>query len=287
MKLDILKELLYISPSSFMAWENCNYFHYLRKLSGIKFPPWTQTKNAAFGTVFDVVVKSAVSTKKNWPYDRKKAWGGLAITTGMAQLIPDAIAAAKIYNQTGLGLKVTSVDPVIEPMLHNDIPIFGYLDAIRSGIPFDWKTTGYSTNYQASPKPGYRICHNLSNGTIWKHEHKKYGMYLEEIDIGWATQALFYSWMIGNETPGMIVHQLVIGPKRMLLAEYAAKVGPEFIQQTEEKLAQMWEMSGSGEMEDPIPEPSKCKRFNQWCEAAIYCDFWGVWRDDYLAQEKK
>jgi len=283
MKLEIKKQLPYISPSAYMAWENCEYFHYLRKLAGLKFPRQPQSDAAAVGTVFDICVKSYMAKQLGEVIDREKLWKNLEITSSQSGVIKAGIELWKLYYKSEafhrMKTMVTSVDLKCETE-HNGIPIFGYPDAQTRIDPFDWKTSGYNATYTRSPNPGYSICYNLSEGGVWKTMHKRCGEPLDKLNYAWAVQCLFYSWMLDVPTPGGVIHQLIFQPNRILCAVLDARISDECIEKTEKGIARMWEQSLSGDFDYPTPGDRICKSYGQWCEAACHCDYHMEWLKD-------
>lgn len=283
MLLPINKELPYISPSSYMAWENCNYYHYLRKLSGKPFPEEFQTEAAALGTVFDCCIKSFLCKQKSLTINRQALWENVRIVSELQHVIKEGVDLFKLYHSAPPAIEVaksiTGVDlQAADYCKYLGIPIFGYPDACIGKIPFDWKTIGYNSTYQRSPTPGYKFCYDLTNRCMWKGQHARYGEPLDKLNPSWGTQCLFYSWMFGNTTsPAGMIHQIIYQPSRILLAVYLGEISKERIEEVNTRIQEMWEQSLDGLIPDPIANAHTCIKYKQVCQAATYCHFYEDW----------
>lgn len=266
-----------------MAWENCNYYHYLRKLSGQQLPSEPSFVSPAIGTVFDICCKSWFATHHKLPIDRKALWENVNVAPEHSFAIKEGRDLFKKYVRSHAFPKdsITNVDFVDPPVCQFKIsptlvvPIFGYLDAAAGLIPFDWKTTGYNSSYQKSPTPGYNACYDLDNNVIWKGKHKRNGEPLDHLNRRWAIQCLFYSWMLGNEAcPAGIIHELIYRPNDVLCATFMATISDEFIDEIKQKLGEMWEQSQTGLLPEPYPSAGQCHQFGRVCNASHLCEFY-------------
>jgi len=283
MNLEIVKELPYISPSSFMAWRNCQYFTYLSKCSGHKLPEQPTSKAAAFGTMFDILVKKWLNRKHGWEFDEQTAWANLTYVSEDGKIISDAIATFKMFRRTVEQYDLLNDIRETEDGIHgkhNGAAVFGYPDIrLADNIPLDLKTTGYDVKYTVSPKPGYDICYNIDNGIIYKTVHKDSGEALNIINEAWAIQLLFYCWLMDREPPyrGKIFQVLV---DRRLLAIYDAWIEDEFVELISKELKVMWEMFRYGNcIPEPMPDKVNCVSFGQVCRAAEVCNFYKNWNE--------
>lgn len=288
MILPIIRTPKYISPSSFITWENCNYFTYLDKNSPHILKEQLSTPAAAIGTVFDIVVKSYLCTKYNWSLDHEKIWDGLVLGKEDHHIIEDAVYLAKLYIKLGIinDIRWKTVD-FSASGTHNGVPIFGYPDAETEHGAFDWKTTGYSSAYTVSPKQGYTRCWNLSTGRIYKEKHHRHGEPFHTIDRSWAIQMLFYKWLVGATSGGQI-HQLIYQKNHILLAELDIVLDPQFEWEIEQKLQMMWEQVNGAEveLEPPVPSEQTCLKYNQLCKGAEHCGFFTKWWTENHSSEQ-
>ena len=66
MKLQVFRQMSYISPSSFLKWRSCQYKIYLQRLAGLSYIPDPQSVAAAIGSVFDAQVKHVIIKRKGF-----------------------------------------------------------------------------------------------------------------------------------------------------------------------------------------------------------------------------
>jgi len=275
----IERPMKYISPSSFQAWENCEYYTYLDKCTNLKATDYIQSPNAMFGTVFDVLVKSGLCSTYGWSLDKNKIWE-IGLTTTLAQCLTDGVKHANNYlthkhiwsNHEWVGVDFQAEGNIC------GVPIFGYPDGETGDGAFDWKTRGYLASYTTSPKPGYTVAYDLRTGDVYKGRHKKAGEPFDKINRPWAIQMLFYKWMLKGDNDssfGGTIHEICIQPNRDICAEHCVSFSDEFIDEIKGKLVQMWDMYGGTtvELNVPICSDAKCQKYNSLCSMAEHCGY--------------
>lgn len=288
MTLPINKELKYVSPSSFLTWQSCAYRVYLEKCSGLELPEDTQSAAAAVGTVFDIIVKKYLCGLKGWGVS-DSIWNNLTLLQGGGRFIEAGLKLANLYikNRPNVFNIITSVDMEAK-VDHDGVTIFGYPDAqVLDRWPLDWKTRGYGATYHISPKPGYEYCIDLISGEYYKGKHKEHGEPLDRLMPSWATQLLFYCWMMGvtDDYKGWI-QEIIYQKERILLAHHHGEITDEFVDETKKEMVKMWEMMATGEgIPEPEPSKGKCFAYGQRCRAADYCNRFKQWEAFYNDDE--
>ena len=276
LNLPVIRDLPYFSPTSFLESEECEYGFYLTRMSEYVFPRLQQTEAMAIGCAFDSFAKAELAYVLGKKNKKKNLLATLlqSVEDHNKHIIPLGNQLFEKYYEYGCfdNLIQEGMED-IELVIHKNIAgvegtlgevkLFGKPDATLVGrIPLDWKVSGFGSAAGQSPKQGYFRC--LSAPRVDKGVHPKYGLPLETIDIRWATQLVFYNWMLGNDTLDMSgrIEQCAIRPTATVFASYRAKISPEFITITRLKLTDRWNRFRNGEIADPIPTRPTCEPYN-------------------------
>jgi len=245
--------------------------------------------------MFDAYIKLFLCRQHGWSMDSHEIFGGLSIDPIHATVIPDAKNVFEAYKRNNHPHLWEITHCSLEPSeaIIEGVPIYGYLDARLNGVcPFDWKTSGYGAKRNVSPKPGYRICNVIAPFRgIFKQAHVRADEPMDLVNPDWATQLLFYHWMI-NGTKNIpvkgYIHQIIIREDDVLLAIYWGGVSDEFIDSTKKDLVRMWDMYQGVQIDIPDAEPhwSKCHAYNDLCRAAPHCGPFRNWWEAEKAMSK-
>lgn len=289
MKLPILKQVEYISPTGFKQAKSCQYEFYLNRMSGQKIITMPQTEQMAIGCAFDAFVKAELARLLG--KEPKLAEMLNTIELQNVHVIPEGkqLFEKYVYEgcmhrlvDEGLANVELSIKKIVDgkqikgtEKILGGIPLFGKPDAaFINNSHADWKVNGYKSANGVSPKKGYLRC--IVNG-VDKGRHKDYGINLEEIDEDWATQLLFYYWMAsGNSEPNSklrgAIEQIAIRGDTVAFVSIRANIGVEFQIKVFKQLTDLWNNIVEGEIEEPKPDLWKCEPFNNPKPCTLYCE---------------
>ena len=289
MDLNVFRQLSHVSPSTFIKWKGCQFRIYLTRLAGNKFMKQKQGLAAAIGSAFDVFIKHHIAEVR-----------GIKLPITLKKMLieqvehPEAVAKgrhiAMAYLKTDLltpFLETTETLLLDQELIHrhNNVPILGQLDLIYKDIPFDWKTRGFASKYSTSPFKGYtfRTDYNELTGNCTEQAvdpMKLTRYHLEEVNLTWAIQMLFYNWCLRKVTSDFkyIIHEIVKQKDRIVFAVHKGTFSTEFIEKISGQLEAMWTQITDkmyyAEIEEPTPSKSICEAYKIVCEAAPLCKFY-------------
>lgn len=273
MNLPIFKQLTHISPSTFIEWRKCQYKNYLRKFSGIDLPRTDSGKSAALGIMFDAFVKDNIYRRFNYPHKPSMKLEIVAKNLKCEdkdEVIKDAREVAKQYISIGM-LERMLPDKIDQELykIKDGIPLLGILDGIVNNIPFDWKTRGFYSKWPASPTPGYfyRIDSNRHEPTPGEFIN------LDRSHYDWAIQFQFYNWILGNQYPQYILHEICKQKKDLVFTEHKGTLSKEFEDDLWKEVQEFWgKINGFDiKVNEPSPNKNLCEAYGQLCEVAVYC----------------
>jgi hypothetical protein len=286
------KELIYLSPSSFMMWRSCPEKFFLKKGSGYKFES-KQGIPAAMGCAFDAFVKRWIAHKIGLSHEPK-----LQMETLIDQIdIPDTdelydeiVASgrntAEFYVNNGLAQRLVEKENVIDL----EMECFNELDGVRllgkpdgaikfdDGriIPLDWKVRGYKSKYGYSPTQGY-ISYVTADGQV-KSAHAKNDWPLEKLNENWAIQMTIYYWLLNDLQPPFTepahaaIEEVCFGAKHLVFTQMRPHITVEFQNKLWEEIKTCWL-----NWKFPpavIAQNSRCRAYNQLCDCAARCEYY-------------
>ena len=295
MNLPVIKARPYISPSALATWGDCQYKFWLQYLSNY---PWIKPEPSLAGTignVFDCYVKADIAMNRsmnridlkldNMLAKLKKDVGPEIFEE--AHRIGSVVAGQYLHNnmhQEILDAKDIILDREIWSLV-NSIPILGIPDCVVDGVVMDWKTRGFISKTLPSPTKGYR--------GRWGHDNVPKGVKdwpegtcLEEANIGWARQMLFYNWMLKSSvdswnptTLRYKIHEIIKTKDGWDLCVHSGVLSMFFEAKVLLELTELWESINSldAEIMDPAPNNWRCKKYGQLCQVASYCDRFKEW----------
>lgn len=275
MNLPIFKQLTYLSPSTFMEWRKCQYKNYLRKFSGIDLPKTDSGKSAALGIMFDAFIKDNILRRRSFPQKPSIKLDVVAKNLKCPdkdEVINDAREVAKAYIAAGMLDRILPdrIDQEIY-CIKDGVPLLGILDGIINSIPLDWKTRGFYSKYTASPTPGYfyRVDTNKSEETPGSVIN------LDDRHQDWATQFQFYNWLLGNQYPRYMLHEVCKQKHGIVFTEHQGTLSAEFEKNLWIEVQEMWaKINLTGfevEVNEPSPRKDICESYGQLCEVASLC----------------
>jgi len=239
------------------------------------------------GTCFDAIIKDYLAKKKgiNNPILKLDRVFKEIKHEDKDAVIANAYVVAGQYIKHGLADKLlASQDIKLEQELYrviNGVPILGRLDAILDGLPFDWKTRGFYSKYTASPHANYAYKVSGISGEVTAPNTTPL-FDLEEINPAWATQLIFYNWLVGKFSDFYFrVHEVCHQKKDIIFVEYEGTISDEFANKLFGNVKKMWEQIHDDRYNATIAEPQPsydlCHEYNCQCEAAVYCKSYERW----------
>jgi len=242
-----------------MEYQNCQNKFYLSRLAGYPYIEQEYTKSAAVGTAFDAYAKKSMDIKKKPTCSLKRNLKGIK-----HEWAEEGRMLWAYYRSHSWDEKIPKpFEPEVQ--LYNtveSVPLFGKLDGVADGYPFDWKC-----RFNCSPTQGYTWRSDTGAG---------YGttIPLNKANTAWAIQMVFYCWMLGLEEYKGIIHEVISRPKKdPLLAIHEVHIEPLFVEQTLIQVKKVWENINQLDtcIKPPTPEPRKCHAYNSVCKMAMLC----------------
>ena len=243
----------YLSPSSLMQAENMPNTFYLTRLIADRMEREPQGLAAAVGSAFDYYIKMLLFEKKFGHKELKLLELKKGIETNIEEAFRAGKSAFRTYKESAFNLE-EYYD--VELSLQKDIegvPLLGKLDAsckdIRSNdaykkvIPFDWKTTGYTSKSTTSPPKGY---YRKWMGTMPKPSHKLFEPEIpfELINKKWSVQMCTYGWLMGYEVGEPFYGRIdvLIWNKGVVnqVTQYRGLITPEYQRLLIERYKKVW-----------------------------------------------
>jgi len=257
--LPVVSPSKYLSPSSFMEFKNCAQKFYLSRLAGYPYIESEWTRPAAVGTAFDAYAKHSYNTGKptcslkrnlkgiehEWAEEGRMLWA--------------------YYRSHSWDTKIPQpFEPEVQLYVTMEgVPLFGKLDGVADGMPFDWKC-----RFNCSPTQGYSWRSDTGTG---------YGtsIPMNKTNKAWATQIVFYNWMLSNTEYKGVIHEIITRPKKdPLLAIHEVSIEPLFVEQLKHEVKEVWENINqlSCYIEPPTPDLRKCHAYNSICKMSLLCN---------------
>jgi hypothetical protein len=286
MKLEVFRQIAYISPSTFMKWKNCEYSVFLQRLAGYPYVREPQGLAAAIGSAFDALVKDVMIKRKGWksPFTLKGMLKNNVTIEGEQRsiAIEQGRYVAAQYIKSDLFIKLMDCVQEVEREYYANIggiPILGQLDARVDGMPFDWKLRGFASKNIPSPTKGFNVRYNLA--TVIEEPMHKERFPLNEKNENWAIQMAMYDlctkafmnkYIIHEITPNCMVEHKGNIASNTIKAE---TLNVPFYRQLLKELTDMWEaIHGQLEYADvppPDPHEQKCHKWGVICGVAEKC----------------
>jgi len=304
----------------------CEYEVYLKKMTSTGLHTEAATDQMMLGTLFDALVKTEIAHELGLE-DASKRLDVLldkAGNKGKQVIKPELLAVAHevldIYNYFGclrrlFDEKIQDVELSVAERVHG-VKLFGYPDAtilVNGRVsPLDWKVSGYGSSRVKSPSAGYKSYHiqpagtkGIAGGFQDKGRHKKYGAFLEDINIRWAIQLLFYNWMLDGRYiksqvySGAIDNLLLQSDGRIGVASYRANVSTDFANKIWESVRNKWERWGEPptaegvppvnrgmiDLMEPKPDLWRCEPYGRAKVCTAYCEYYKRTLGDDMQRE--
>jgi hypothetical protein len=213
--LEITKRPERLSPSAFISSITCPMQFYFQKLSDHGWARDEQSLAAGVGTYFDILVKEALIAKGipsslSVELIRKSLTCKEPDVISIGQKVFDEYRKAGFIRDTKwIALEKHSVTP------YKGVNLSGQLDATINiegkECVLDFKVSGANSTAGVSPKQGYKALYRADcffgeessrkTKSGWEGPHKNFfeGIPFDEIDLTWAIQFCFYSWLLHPE----------------------------------------------------------------------------------------
>ena len=273
--LKITKTVERLSPSAFIKSMTCPYQYYFDKLTNIGWKREETSLAAGTGTAFDVFVKKKLielGVESSLPLEKIEASMDCKDPKAeiLGQTIFDAYLKAGFIRDTKwVSLEKHSTTKYKGCILSGQLDATVDIDGVESVL--DFKVSGAASKTGISPKPGYKNIYTtdiyftdetpkrLNPG--WDKPHKKYreDIPFDEIDLTWAIQFCFYSWLLDPETAGekdyrVVVHSPIFAGKYKVLkfVVYEGVITKDFQRKLLNNIDKFIEKINSGYWDSPI-----------------------------------
>jgi len=291
MKLPVLAQPNYLSPSSLEEMMSCNMRFYLKRMTGLPWPNSVQGTAAAIGSAFDSFVKAEIAEHLGLGGDPQHQIEAL-LKSSVDEVNHDAaVPMGRIlfmeYKRSGMlkrlldeGLTSVEMSQKLDLVCGDDmVPVLGKPDAALSdGTIVDWKVQGSASKSGASPTQGYVYG---KRGFQTLPPHKKAGAPLEELNDKWARQLAIYSWLYSGMTPfrdvPVAIENVTVRSGKYAFTSIRTIVTAEFQEKLWSDLVYNWYKVQEGEMDNAVPTQRKCYAYNQRCEVSDRCDAFKQW----------
>lgn len=265
--------LTYISPSTFQQWLVCQYKVYLNKLSGLPRIKKKISRPAAIGILVDAFIKDYICRERGMDPPHINLAREITSLKADKETVDVSRALAGFYIKTG-GPKILleAKELYLQRSLYtvkDNVPLFGRLDALVDGVVFDWKTRGFGAN-PCSPSPGYNKRIHFEHGEQVQHPERDM---FEIRRRDWATQILFYNWLIRNNERTYIIHEICNTKSGFIWVEHRDFISPLYQDQIWEQVQLMWNKVNQLEIEIDEPQPATfmCEKYGSLCDVAVQC----------------
>jgi len=229
----------YLSPSALMLWLEKPKDYYTRYMTTVRAPREPQNEAMALGSGFDAFVKDSLSRDLGQnEFELETLYAGQVEPHMQSVIRRDSERLFGLYRDLGA---------------YNDL----LLDMVGKVDIFDFKTTGYYSQYSKSPKKGYirqrsglpRFQSRHKNVVIGDHHGIKYNtLYtLDEVDRKWALQLVTYSWLMGVDVDVSVlagVEELVGYDVR--ICQHRCMIPASFGLEVWDKYADLWDRVRNG-----------------------------------------
>lgn len=293
MKLPILKELKYLSPTSLGEWTRCEMLFYLKRLSVHPYVSSPQTNPAAIGTMFDILVKLAIAQAIDYPVTEdftldalikkniEPQCEGIAVQAGN-RLFAEYVRNGCLKRLIDEGVQYIELTKK-EALLHaeEEVVFLGLPDLMmKDGRLIELKVSGAASVNGASPCPGYKTY--FTSG-INQGAHEKFREPLDKLNPGWAEQLTIYSWLYNNPFPlrpiPVGVEQLCVSKAgKIICTSIRTTVSTEFQLLIWKRAVDAWQRARDGEITDAQPSEERCHKWGQVCEVADKCEAYQKWK---------
>jgi hypothetical protein len=298
-RLPVLKEPEYVSPTGFNVFKSCNYKYWAQYLTGerTRLPA---TPPMVIGSIFDAIVKSEIAKDLNW-FNKDTTLsldtllknienpdfitGQVEVLGKQVNLLQEGWKIFHQYKTSGaygdllaegvIGVELDSYKTIKDTQFKQGIPIFGKPDCKIKDRIADFKVNGFGSASGQSPKPGYARIYDAATGR--GPAHKTNWLPMESIYPDWATQLTIYDWcerpdeVIDFRDINVAIEQVVIRPSGIRFASFRTIVSSDYQRGLYAQLEQMWHFISNGIFDKPEYHKSKCFSFNKKCEVADRC----------------
>jgi len=284
MKLPIIQQPEYISPTAYKIWKTCEWKYYLKYLTGQR-PKLPQTRAMACGSAFDSIVKSELAKDLNWFNQEKLSREKLLLSVDVdlrSIIIKPAEEIFAFYKASGAyqslideGVKSVETEElklVTDSNINMKIPIFGKPDITSSKGIIDWKVNGYGSKWGASSKRGFTTKYSVKGIEAGKESRS-----MDLIDEDWAIQLTVYNWitqesdLLEFKEISVGIDQIAIKGDDIKIVTYRTTIGEQFQRDLFLFFRLMWASILNGEIEDATPSKGKCYMYGQWCDVKDKC----------------
>jgi hypothetical protein len=293
MKLKVLTEVKYLSPSSYGEWLRCQMLFYLKRMAGYAWPEDTQGTAAAVGSAFDSYVKHEIAKRMGLgsdpQYDLTTLLDRTVETVNRDIAIPLGKVLYNQYARSGMLEKLfeqglSSIELREQKTISSqgkEFPLLGLPDAaLADGTMVDWKVQGSVSSSGASPTPGYQYG---KRGLSTLPAHKRAGEPLENLNDTWARQLACYSWLFTGMTPfrdiPVAIENVTVRNGKPTFTSIRTTVSEAFQIKLFHQMHEAWELIQAGEIEEAIPSERKCYAYNTECPVADRCEAFKRWRN--------
>lgn len=276
----------YMSPTSLKTFEDDPVKYYLRYLADDRPDRDPQTEPMSVGSSFDAHVKSYLVEKLFGKAEGKYELTALFEAQVERHNRDFALKAGKhcfdVYKKSGaladlmIDLNKSVGDPKFEFSIQGaiggeregkfrdiGIPLLGkpdvfFINSQGCHCIFDWKVNGYCSKSGASPTKGYIGLRNSEGGNKGHHKDAhpmvingimiNIAFFLEDVNMGWATQLAIYAWLIGEDIGAEFVigiDQLACRKGDIRIAQHRSKISPDFQNLLFERLVIAWSVINS------------------------------------------
>lgn len=286
----------YLSPSALKTFEDKPDEYFIRYLADTRTPRMPQTQPMAAGSACDAMIKSHLhgvlfgkNHKDAAKYEKKALFEAEVESQNRDWAWPVGEFLFECYQESGAlaDLMIELQDSIDEPRFEFDLkgeikgtrecayknisgvvlmgkPDLRFINSKGAHVILDWKVNGYCGNSNTSPKPGYVMLRDKSEG-FWmrKGMHKNafvqpvHGMAintacnLETIDPDWALQLSTYGWLLGEAVGAEIITGIeqfscngakkdLMGRPAIRIASHRLRVSEEFQHAAFDKYAYLW-----------------------------------------------
>ena len=284
----------YLSPTSLKMFYDDRDAFYIQYLADTKTSRPPQTAPMAVGSAFDAYVKSYLVEKligKQPEFEFQTIFEQQVEPQNRDVALIDGKLVFDAYQRQGaladilLDLDGCIGKPRFETAIEGyvssvsialgDVPLLGkpdifFITKTGARVIFDWKVNGFYSNYNISPKPGYRRIRTNDGNNGKSH---KAAMILDHngvkisathplctVEADWAAQLSIYAWLLGEEVGAKFVvaiDQIVCNKDSLMernfrIAQHRAIVTEKFQRDLFEKAHRAWYSIQSGHIFDNL-----------------------------------
>lgn len=269
----------YLSPTTFLKYQNCPY--QVKLLKEKEIPEQEQTLPMATGIAFDIMVKCAINRRL-----KKEELFNIEIKEINKSAILVANEIFEVYSKAPLlslrseGIGYVAVDQEIEIEFNGEKSIlYGKPDVVLTdGTVIDWKVTGAFSNNYYKPKSGY--CRKFYKGKDQGGENEEFTM--EQVDKNWATQLYLYARELGHAAirhlRGGIENILITPTNDIFCVSYRNIISQSFQLECETNFHKAFKALNEGTIETGHPNKFRCWSYKRLCPVSTYCEAFKEWQ---------